>query len=200
VVSFFLNGRLIQFKMKALKNILTGILICIAFLSFGQGTMLEVQLSKDTVYFGNQVKVTFVASNISGSFVPPSFDGFNVVNGPYTSSSYSFINGSESRKTTYIYVLEPITIGKLTIGKATYKSADKELSSNEIKIYVKANPEGIKESVEKNEQKRSNDFFGGFGSMEDFFNSPDLKPFSTQPQEAPIKATKPKYKFKTEKL
>ncbi|MBK8748219.1 MAG: hypothetical protein IPM04_10195 [Saprospiraceae bacterium] len=51
--------------MKALKNILTGILICIAFLSFGQGTMLEVQLSKDTVYFGNQVKVTFVASNIS---------------------------------------------------------------------------------------------------------------------------------------
>ena len=186
--------------MKALKNILTGILICIAFLSFGQGTMLEVQLSKDTVYFGNQVKVTFVASNISGSFVPPSFDGFNVVTGPYTSSSYSFINGSESRKTTYIYVLEPITIGKLTIGKATYKSADKELSSNEIKIYVKANPEGIKESVEKNEQKRSNDFFGGFGSMEDFFNSPDLKPFNTQPQEAPIKATKPKYKFKTEKL
>jgi hypothetical protein len=33
----------------------------------GQNEMLEVQVSRDSVYIGNQVKVSFIASNVSGS-------------------------------------------------------------------------------------------------------------------------------------
>lgn len=168
--------------------------------SFAQNEMLEVVVSKDTVLFGNQVKVSFIASNISGSFVPPSFEGFDIISGPFTSSSYSYINGDESRKTTYIYLLEPIKIGKSVIGKASYKSNDRDFMSNEIEIYVKANPEGIKESPEKATPNKRDDFFEGFGSMEDLFNSPDLRSFKTIPNEPTPKPVKPKYKFKTEKI
>ena len=187
--------------MKSYANFITLIVLCLSTSLYAQEPMLEVQVSKDSVYYGNQVKVTFIASNVSGSFNAPDFDGFQIVNGPFTSSSYSFINGSESRKTTYVYVLEPVKIGKLKIGKASFKGSDKELSSSEIKIFVKANPDGIREPADKNGQERSlSDMFEGFGSMNDFFNMPEMQQFEIKPKESKPKKEKPTYKFKTEKI
>jgi len=187
--------------MKSYQNFITLILLCLSSAIYSQDAMLEVQVSKDSVYYGNQVKVTFIASNVSGSFIAPEFEGFQIINGPFTSSSYSFINGTESRKTTYVYVLEPLKIGKLKIGKASFKGNGKDLSSSEIQIFVKANPDGIQEAPDKNGQDRSiNDMFEGFGNMNDFFNMPEMQQFEIKPKEVKPKQAKPTYKFKTEKI
>jgi hypothetical protein len=187
--------------MNICKTYLTLVFFCFAVSIFAQDAMLEVQVSKDSVYYGNQVKVTFVASNVSGSFNAPDFEGFEIINGPFTSSSYSFINGSESRKTTYAYVLEPITTGKLKIGKASFKGSGQELSTSEISIFVKANPNGIKEAPDKSGQERSfGDMFEGFGSMDDFFNMPEMRQYEIKPKENPPAKKAKTYKFKTEKI
>lgn len=173
-----------------------------SLLSFSQNEMLEVQVSKDSVYFGNQVKVTFIASNISGKFIPPAFDGFDIVSGPFTSSSYSFVNGESSRKTTYTYLLQPQHIGEIIIGKAGFNSDGKELFTNEIPIYVKDNPNGIREDNEKQDAKqKSGNPFDSFGKFDDFFfNIPDLDNFDMMPKEKTPPPPKKTYKFKTETL
>ncbi|HQN55637.1 MAG TPA: BatD family protein [Saprospiraceae bacterium] len=187
--------------MKIRQFIALGLLFW-SILSFGQNEMLEVQVSKDSVYFGNQVKVTFIASNISGKFIPPAFDGFDIINGPFTSSSYSFVNGESSRKTTYTYLLQPKRIGEIIIGKAGFNSEGKELFTNEIPIYVRDNPNGIREDAEKQDMKqKSKSPFDNFGKFDDFFfNMPDFDGFDIVPKEKTPPPPKKTYKFKTETL
>jgi len=187
--------------MKVYNFILTVVMFFMVCSASAQDEMLEVQVSKDSVYFGNQVKVSFVASNISGNFIAPDFEGFDIISGPFTSSSYSFINGEESRKTTYVYLLQPSRTGMLTIGKAGFKAKGKEFFTREISIYVKENPDGIREDAEKNEQKsRFDNFFDSFGNMDEFFfGTPDLGRLDPQSGQS-VPPPKKTYKFKTEKI
>jgi hypothetical protein len=86
----------------------------------GQNEMLEVQVSRDSVYIGNQVKVSFIASNVSGQFTAPEFKDFELVSGPNTSSSYSFVNGEVNRKTTYTYLLHASQGRCIKTGKSRF--------------------------------------------------------------------------------
>ncbi len=168
----------------------------------GQNEMLEVQVSRDSVYLGNQVRVSFIASNVSGKFTAPDFKDFELVSGPNTSSSYSFVNGEENRKTTYTYLLQPLKKGTLKIGKAGFETSQGMLYTNDITIFVKANPKGIKEEADKNSLKnRFDDMLGDLGNMNDFFfGTPNLGGFEVQPREMTPPPPKKTYPFKTEKL
>jgi len=169
---------------------------------YAQDEMLEVQVSRDSVFLGNQVRVSFIANNVSGKFTAPDFKGFDLVSGPNTSSSYSFMNGEESRKTTYTYLLQPLKAGVATIGKAGFETANGTLYTNEIKIFVKENPTGIREDADKNSAKNKiTDLFGDFGNMNDFFfGTPDWSDFGFPSTPATPPPPKKTYKFKTEKL
>ena len=168
----------------------------------GQNEMLEVQVSRDSVYIGNQVKVSFIASNVSGQFTAPEFKDFELVSGPNTSSSYSFVNGEVNRKTTYTYLLQPLKEGALKLGKAGFETSQVMLYTNEITIFVKPNPKGIREEADKNNLKnRFDDMLGDLGNMNDFFfGTPDWKGFEVQPKEITPAPPKKTYPFKTEKL
>jgi hypothetical protein len=148
----------------------------------------------------NQVIVTFTANNSVGEFAEPELHGLKVVSGPFTSSSYVFSNGNSSRTITYTYYLEPLQTGVVTIGKAKMGSGKEALSTAEITLYAKANPDGIKQSPDgskdKNEPQQSMDsFWNKFPSIDDFFAQQQ-----TPKQNVPPAPAKEKYKFKTEKL
>ena len=186
-----------------MKQILTVFLISLPFLIFAQDPKLEVTVSRDTVLMGNQVKITFTAYNADGEFVEPKLNGLRVSNGPFTSSSYTFSNGQSSRQISYTYYLTPAREGVVTVGKASIKSGDKELTTYEITLFAKDNPDNIKESADGEQSARNpddvfgdmGDIFKGFPRIEDIFKNRGEQEKPKEQQQV-----KDKYKFKTEKL
>jgi hypothetical protein len=72
----------------------------------------RTRVSKTQLSTDNRLRVSFVISTKGEkidkhSFSPPSFKGFNRIMGPSTSQEWSFINGRQSAKFSYIYILQP---------------------------------------------------------------------------------------------
>ena len=78
-------------------------------LLWAQDVTLKVSAKKQVVV-GEKFQVAFELNADGKNFKAPSFDGFNVVGGPFTSSSSSFqmINGSMSHSVvnTYTFALQ----------------------------------------------------------------------------------------------
>lgn len=91
---------------------------------------------------GERFRVEFVvdAEPDRGSFVSPSFEGFDVIAGPATSTgqSVSFVNGvqSTSYTRTYTYTLVARQSGKFKVGKASIKVDGKTYSTKPLPIEV----------------------------------------------------------------
>lgn len=87
-------------------------------------------------------RVAFVvdAEPDEGSFVAPTFSGFEVLAGPSVSTGHSvqFINGrqSSSYNCTYTFVLMPRSAGKFIIEPATIKVDSKSYTTNALPIEV----------------------------------------------------------------
>lgn len=94
------------------------------------------------VALGSNFRVEFSvdAEPEKGSFVAPSFEGFDVLAGPSISTGHSiqFINGrqSASYNCTYTYVLMPQAAGNYTIGTASIKVDGKSYSTKPLPIEV----------------------------------------------------------------
>ena len=133
-VIFVLN---LEIGMKKLRLTLF-IAICICFLTIvsGQKGSLSVKVDKDTLYQDEVIKVEFLLDNISGNFIAPDFNGFRMVSGPNTSSSFSMINGVVSQKKSYSYVLMPEATGDLQIGEAIVSTDDDKLITDPVTVYV----------------------------------------------------------------
>jgi len=98
-------------------------------------------VNKKTVSLNDHFQLTFTIKNADAkSFSPPKFINFKVLAGPSTSSSSNiqFINGKMYRSTSYsyTYTLQPIKVGKFTIGAASCTVKGKKITSNSIKIEV----------------------------------------------------------------
>ncbi len=94
-----------------------------------------LKLSKSKLGLNERLRVDFVMNQDGDNFVPPDFDGFNVLMGPMQSTSSSWINGVRSFSRTYSYSLAPSARGKFKIGQATieidgktYKSLAKQVT------------------------------------------------------------------------
>ena len=75
--------------------------------------------------------------NASGSgFQAPSFDGFQVLQGPMRSQSTQIINFERSESMSFSYVLRPTRTGKLTIGPASIKVNGEAYRSQPLTISV----------------------------------------------------------------
>lgn len=111
------------------------------------------------------------------SFNPPTFKDFQVLSGPNSSQSMSFINGSVSSSQTYSFILRPKKEGVFKIGKATVNVAGANLESTELTIEV---TQAVQQQAQQQRQRGFNPF--GFGDpFEDdpFFSDP----FGQQQQE-----------------
>ena len=96
--------------------------------------------AKKQVVVGERFQVVFEANAEGKNFTAPSFDGFTVVGGPFTSSSSSFsmVNGSMSHtvKNTYTYALQAYKEGTFPIGPASLTVKGEKVSSESFVIKV----------------------------------------------------------------
>ena len=111
-----------------------------------QEVSLKVEVSTDSILYGNYFEVRFTIENAGGDFQAPDFDGFEVLSGPNTSSSFSMINGKVSQEASYSYVLRPMREGTLYIDPAAFKTGDEVLETEPIGVQVYPNPAGIEEN------------------------------------------------------
>jgi BatD DUF11 like domain len=111
---------------------------CICFLNIvsAQKGSLSVKVDKDTLYQDEVVNVEFLLDNLSGNFTAPDFNGFRIVSGPNTSSSFSMINGAVSQKKSYSYVLMPQATGDQQIGEAVVSTDEDKLITDLVSVYV----------------------------------------------------------------
>ncbi len=70
------------------------------------------------------------------NFTPPDFKGFEIVAGPSSSVSQSWINGVSSYSKTYTYILEPTAQGSFEIAPAQITYKGKRYESNPLHIKV----------------------------------------------------------------
>lgn len=86
----------------------------------------------------NQVlQVNFVLENADGSNLKmPATPDFQVVGGPNTSTSMSWVNGNISKSVTYSYMLRPKKEGTFKIGKASITVGGVNMESNELTVEV----------------------------------------------------------------
>ena len=100
-----------------------------------------------TVEVGDKFRVQFTVNSQGGShFTPPSFEGFDVIYGPSTSSqsSMQIINGSmtQSSSVTYTYVLLASQAGSFIVKPASITIDGKVIRSNSATIKVLSNGQG----------------------------------------------------------
>lgn len=119
-------------------------------------TILAIQVLADTTFrlsapsaveVGDKFRVQFTVNSQGGShFTPPSFEGFDVIYGPSTSSqsSVQFINGSmsQSSSVTYTYVLMASQAGTFTVKPASITIDGKVIRSNSATVKVLSNGQG----------------------------------------------------------
>jgi len=86
------------------------------------------------------LQIEFVVENAKqiDELTPPSFPGFQIVQGPIQSSGMSIVNGSMSQYKGLSFVLQPLHPGKFTIGGASATVDGHPLRSNAVKITVHA--------------------------------------------------------------
>ncbi|OZV70999.1 BatD family protein [Winogradskyella aurantia] len=78
----------------------------------------EAKVSKKKLGVNERLRIDFEMNKDGDNFVPPNFEGFDVVGGPNTSVSNSWYNGQRSYKKTYSYFLAPKKRGSFTIKQA----------------------------------------------------------------------------------
>ena len=96
--------------------------------------------AKQQVMVGERFQVAFEANFEGKNFTAPSFTGFNVLGGPFTSSSSSvqIVNGSvmRSTKNTYTFALQATQEGTYHIGAASLTVKGNKVSSEPFDIKV----------------------------------------------------------------
>ena len=96
--------------------------------------------AKKQVMVGERFQVVFEANAEGKNFSAPSFEGFTVVGGPFTStsSSFSMTNGSMSHtvKVSYTFALQAYQEGTFRIGSASLTVKGNKVSSEPFEIKV----------------------------------------------------------------
>ena len=129
----------IQLK-KAFVSTKSLFVLCIAFFAlscnqlFGQAKFSINAPSSVPVNQNFQLNITL--ENANGNPKPPSFNDFQVLQGPSSSTNMSFVNGTVTQSVTWSYILRPKQEGTFKIGKASVVVSGVTMESNELTINV----------------------------------------------------------------
>ena len=117
------------------------ILVCLVPMSlWAQDDATLTVTAKKQVVVGERFQVVFEANAEGKNFSAPSFEGFTVLGGPFTStsSSFSMVNGSMSHsvKVTYTFALQAYQEGTFRVGAASLSVKGNKVSSEPFEIKV----------------------------------------------------------------
>ena len=115
------------------------LLIGIALSALADEVVFKAQAPKQVIV-GRPFQITYTVNQRSRDLRAPEFTDFDVLSGPYTStsSSTSFVNGkrTSSFEQTYTYMLMAQKTGTFTIAPATVKVDGENVQSNGVRIEV----------------------------------------------------------------
>lgn len=97
---------------------------------------IKVNLEYDTVYYGENIPISFEIDNLNGRFIAPAFNGFKIISGPSTSSSFISMNGKVEQKQIVSYLITPTEIGDIDLGVAGFQSKEETIYSEAISVVV----------------------------------------------------------------
>ena len=113
--------------------------IGIALSAYADEVVFRANAPKQVIA-GRPFQLSYTVNQRSRDLRAPEFTDFDVLSGPYTStsSSTSFVNGkrSSSFEQTYTYTLMATKEGTFTIGPATVKVDGENIQSNGVRIQV----------------------------------------------------------------
>ena len=122
-----------------MKRIISILLSLITLSAFADDVVFKASAPKQVIV-GRPFQLTYSVNQRSRDLRAPEFTDFDVLSGPYTStsSSTSFVNGkrSSSFEQTYTYMLMARKAGTFTIGPATIKVDGENVQSNGVRIEV----------------------------------------------------------------
>lgn len=111
-------------------------LILISQMAIGQVTF-KTTVSKTQLGLNERLRIEFsINKQGADDFTPPDFKNFKVLAGPSQSSSFSSINGKNSYKLTYIYIIQPTVKGTFTIPSASITYDGEIIKTNTIRIQI----------------------------------------------------------------
>lgn len=187
---------------KGIITLLLAFVISTVIFSQEKPVTFTVEVSTDSILFGNYFEVKFTLENADGqNFEAPDFsEDFNVVSGPNFSTSMSIMNGEMTQNMAITYFLEPKDIGAYYIAPASVATAGEVLETSPLEVLVVPNPDGIKQSP----QRQPNNMFQfdwGSDPFENFqFDFPVPPPPSELPPATEREAQPKKKKLKTKRI
>lgn len=107
-----------------------------ACLSMSIAQSISARSSAQDVFARQAFDVSFTIEGGGVEFTPPSFDPFQIVAGPFTSSSISIVNGRRSESKTYTYRLKQDKPGTYKIAPASLTTRTMKKRSNSLTIKV----------------------------------------------------------------
>ncbi|MBR1513494.1 MAG: protein BatD [Bacteroidales bacterium] len=126
--------------MKKIFRLLLLIALAVPMATWAQDDPRLSVSAKKQVVVGERFQVVFEANAEGKNFQAPSFEGFTVVGGPFTStsSSFSMVNGSMSHtvKVSYTYALQAYKEGTFHVGSASLTVKGNKVSSEPFDIKV----------------------------------------------------------------
>ena len=108
-----------------------------------QDIAFTVEVTSDTVYQGNALKVRYTVKNTQGDFIAPELEEWILIGGPNTSSQFSMINGVITQSASYEYILRAPIEGRYLIPEASLNNGEEVIFTEPVWITVLPNPDGI---------------------------------------------------------
>jgi len=103
-----------------------------------QNVELSARCSRTTVGLNEPFRITFATNARRGNIQPPNFNDFIIVGGPYSSSQTQIINGRMSSNRSLSYEVVAQKEGEFVLPPASIKVNGERVTSNQLKITVKA--------------------------------------------------------------
>lgn len=119
-----------------MKRSLLTICLSLVFIAGIVAQTISASTSATDVYARQAFDVSFTIEGGGGNFTPPSFSPFQVVAGPFTSSSISIVNGRRSESKTFTYRLRYDKPGTYKIPSAELTTQTMKRKSNSLTIQV----------------------------------------------------------------
>ena len=148
-----------------------------ALMSFADGVVFKAQ-APSQVIVGRPFQLTYSVNQRSRDLRAPEFTDFDVLAGPYTStsSSTSFVNGrrTSSFEQTYTYTLMAQRAGTFTISPATIRVDGDNIQSNGVRIQVLPEEEQPAQQTQTTSSAQSNQNTQSHQSSQGSVNSDNL--------------------------
>ncbi len=123
--------------MKVINHITLILTLFVTSVAFAQ-TTFEAKVSKTKLGQNERLRIDFKMNKDGDNFNPPDFADFDVIGGPNTSVSNSWLNGVRSYAKTYSYFLSPKRQGTLKIGEASIEIDGEIFKTDPVSVLITA--------------------------------------------------------------